>query len=818
MKKYKSRLLTLLLATAMGATAYGCITLGVGVRSVAEEGVLPTRVFTYESGANVTASEANETLFTLYESGSVSFKRDLALKWHEAAGNAGVRYLTMSFKLLDTDFETLTITFETAPARAVKANKSSNAVIFTKTEEGVYAAVKSDGETEAGPSTEINPSEVLTLTLSEIKGETQAKEGEFFVTLREGADVIGAEYDIGSFTNVGANFAEYFSTSSTTPITPFVFEADFPENAGTDAKTQISFLSLNGQSFALNEDGKVVDNAKPVLVVNDEINSFQLGMPFSLDYEVIDVIDTSLQTTREYYQYNPKDEKKDEPEYSSLTTSTYFFDTVYEIGEGETARTTSVYKENGCEYLSIRFKIEDDSNTGDDASVIYLSWYSSEPVTPTLPDGADADDVRYTTQYIRADRNDEGPSYTGIENIYDDATGKYTVVVSEEAKDLAEEYQTLVTEAAKDVGAGSNSYVYLPSLKALITDNDTGYTNLKFTISYRTQTSDSSSSSSLTYDGLKLAVASAGMYEFKVFATDKAGNFPYGVVDGELVKISSDTIWDMEEIPSFTFTVQNRGLSVEEPSSAETDINGFIDVTYNLDDFTVTGISGYSEEYSLYYFDVAGFQSQYPSAGFSINTLSSVKYSDLKDVADFDEAGDEYMEYYAGLYVKLLGEVLGLQLTVDDLLTPKDENTPAIFRKIEAFDDTIDEEDNPDEWEASDNKYYWYPSSQSFIPCEAGAYIIFGVFTDSELVGERAAAYKAVSVAAKKDVIKGDTEWLKNNVASVVLFSIAGVMLILIIILLVVKPSDETLEDVDAEKKSGKKKAAASKGSGKKSK
>jgi mannitol-specific phosphotransferase system IIBC component len=50
--------------------------------------------------------------------------------------------------------------------------------------------------------------------------------------------------------------------------------------------------------------------------------------------------------------------------------------------------------------------------------------------------------------------------------------------------------------------------------------------------------------------------------------------------------------------------------------------------------------------------------------------------------------------------------------------------------------------------------------------------------------------------------------WIKNNVVSVVLFGVAAVMLILIIVLLLVKPSDETLEDIDkeVEKKKDKKK------------
>ena len=85
------------------------------------------------------------------------------------------------------------------------------------------------------------------------------------------------------------------------------------------------------------------------------------------------------------------------------------------------------------------------------------------------------------------------------------------------------------------------------------------------------------------------------------------------------------------------------------------------------------------------------------------------------------------------------------------------------------------------------------------------------MFTDSQLFGNYAAAYKAISVDADIDSIPGETEWLQNNIASIVLFSIAGVMLIVVIILLLVKPSDESLEDVDEADDKKKKKAKKSK-------
>lgn len=158
--------------------------------------------------------------------------------------------------------------------------------------------------------------------------------------------------------------------------------------------------------------------------------------------------------------------------------------------------------------------------------------------------------------------------------------------------------------------------------------------------------------------------------------------------------------------------------------------------------------------------------------------------------------GDDYVGYYAALYAKLLSERLGIELNAEDLLKPDGEND-AILRKIEEFDSTIDEDKHPDDWKNSDNDYQWYSSSKSFKPQAEGSYLMFAVFTDSQLFGEKAAAYKAINVEAPRDIIAGETEWLKNNIASVILFSIAAVMLIIVIILLVVKPSDETLEDVE---------------------
>ena len=799
MKKYKSKILTFLLAAALSSTVGG-IALYSNVPAFADETTAvtyqPTRVFTAENSASVSKDDedASKLAFKIYGQSSVSFKRDLALKWFDTAEgeNAGTeaKYLSMKFAFKDTDFSRLNLTFETAPATALKDKKATNKIVFEKSEGKVLVKVN-----ESEQTTELADSSAdITLTLSEKDGDKLAEEGQFFVFLNGTS--------IGTFENIGANFAEYFSSSATTPMVPFAFTAEFPDGT-QDPHTTLIFKELNGQTFEL-KDGLIEDNAKPVLVVNDEVISFMLGMPFSLDYEVIDVLDTSVTKTLEYYQYNPTDSTEEETKYQSLSTSTYFFDTVYTKGEGENAATTSVYEEEGMEFVSVRFKLADDTYTGDNAKTYYLSWYAEETVRPQA-----AQDV--TVDYIRVDRNTEGPEYAGI--IHDDDAK--TTTMSAEGEALFAQYQEAVEEAAEDVYAGSNSYIYLPSFKGLITDNDTGYKGLKFSIYYKTKTSDGASSTNLSYDGLKLAVSTAGMYEFKILATDKVGNSMYCYLDGYKTKVTADTIWKIEAIPSFTFSVSNNGLSVEENEDKSAD-NGYIDVTYNMSDFTVKGLD-HESEYGLYYFDHVAFRQKYSS--FATDDLLTVKFETLKSRAAADTSPDKEKQlekdalgYYAKLYAEILIEQLGVEnLTADDLLNPEDGNP--ILRRIEEYDSSIDEDDHPDEWNNSDNKYYWYPSSKSFKPQEAGVYLVFAVFSDSNLFGEKAAAYRAISVEADSDIIPGETEWLKNNIASVVLFSIAAVMLIVIIILLLVKPSDEKLEDVEDEKdgKKSKKKAKAKK-------
>ena len=77
--------------------------------------------------------------------------------------------------------------------------------------------------------------------------------------------------------------------------------------------------------------------------------------------------------------------------------------------------------------------------------------------------------------------------------VADDNLGaRYNDEDPEEWNRIVEEYQEKVTEAAKDLSAGSSSYLYLPSAETLFKDNSTSYEDLKLSIYYYRTSQESS--------------------------------------------------------------------------------------------------------------------------------------------------------------------------------------------------------------------------------------------------------------------------------------------------------------------------------------
>ena len=823
MKRRNKKLLTLALAGALcTATLGGVVGLlpAASADEVTEKTYALTSVFSKNATAQISAQKLNESdeaqtaTFTLANGDSVRFNRDLAFKWYEAQDEAKageVRYMNLDFAFGDTNFKTLSFVIESAPAEATAGGKAVNTSHFVKDADGKIKAGVLNGksnDTSAFAEVTVNAKTVTALTLS----DKETGYGEF--------NVFFGEQKIGTMKNVGKNFAD------TSSVETLVIKA---ETEGSN-ETTLFLNNLNGQSFnnIKEENGvkMVKDDAAPVLVVNEEISGFLLGTAFSLDYEKIDVLkSSSLSETKKYHQYNPA--KNPSYEDNTLTTSTYFMDTVYyyktnedgtvsyadKATEGYTA--TSVYRENEKEYVSIQITLGDEAFTGDNKVTYDLAWYVSDSVKADLfkqvwtekTKDADGNEVETekTTSYITLDRNTDGPKYNYI-TLNDE---EKTNVVDEEALNRAIEiYQDELKTKAKDVYAGNNAEIQLPAIDWLINDNN-GYQSLSFTVSYyKPDSTTAATASSLDYDELEFSTKAAGNYEFKILAKDKAGNPMKYYLNGELVEVSTSNVWDIEEIPSFTFTIADQGIKIEDNEDRDTIDSKILDQTYTLTKAKIVGAGSEASAHKLYVVDINAYNKTLTGDMSRLTTgiLSGIKYNSIQTIVKTQiptVTNGEYFAIYKAAYVQLIADALGVS---EDTNAKTALN--ACIKEIAAFDDRITEEDE-DAWNESDNKYRWNASEASFKAVEEGVYLILSDYWDTELAYvDRVAAYKLVEVNAAADVIKGETEWVKNNVVSVVLFSIAGVMLVLIIILLLIKPTDETLEDVEAKAKAKKEKKA----------
>lgn len=742
-------------------------------------------------GSGVAEADGKNVAFKLGNDENMRLKRDLAFKWYEEKDTAG--YLTIKFAFKTLDFTSVTFQVESASSVATKEKKTVNAVKFTVKEGKVYASVINGEEEGVQQLTQIIAGNEVVLAL------TQGDKFDSFGVTVDGVPLIYGEDENGNpikaeFTNVGANYADYPNQS-----------LEIKATAAEGKEAVILLNEINGQRFDNVENSKIADTAAPVLVVNEDVNGFQYGTAFALSYEKIDVLQaSSLTEEKKYYQYNPADEKASCD--TSLTTSTYFMDTVYytngtevskEAKEGYTA--TSVISEDGCEYVAIQFTLGDSTFDGvkKDADgnvyekkVYNLSWYAADTAVEPKTLGT------VDTDYIVINTNDEGASYAHI--TLDDV--KKENVTTDLTKQI-EAYKALLKEESEkdDTRSGSNADFPIPAVDWLIKDNG-GYRNLKFTISYKTPGSSSpKTASSLSYNNLEFSTTEEGLYEFKIFATDKAGNTMKCYLDGKLVDVSTGNIWDIEEIPSFTFEIENKGIKVDSTGASSRKAEKILNETYTLSSMTVIGATNQQSGYELYRLDTTG----YNGPAITQTALTNVSYDALTSAAKtlLGQVGTETYPTYFDLYLDIYAGKVAAAINGDKAAVK------ACFKEIKAYNANITE--NDPEWEEY-NKYNWNASSKSFKTVEEGEYLILADFWEKELPMQRASAYKVVIVETEEDVAEGESKvwaWVKANKVSVILFGVAAIMLILIVVLLLVKPSDETLEDVDkeVEKKKGKK-------------
>ena len=394
--------LLITLAAAFGATFTGRMPASAEITPVDYS---PSSIFASGGVAGtVGASEGDESYvqFTFRDGGRVYFRRDLAYKWFTAdteadstlANPGKANYFSMEFTLPSLDFETFTISFESAEESVTEEEKAVNDIVFRMSDTTLQVAIKDadhrDAENDELTWSDLATGESAKISISFAEG---VNIGEFAVSITCGGTTVE-----GALTNIGGNYAEYRSSSSSSPNTPITFSMTMPEDAESSAEAGVYMRSLNGQRFLLDEDGQVQDDTAPVLAVSEDVYAFTLGQRYSFtSYEAIDVCRDSVTVTRQYYMakatedgYEIADESATgtDSAYATLSTSTTFF---MPTADNETVTD---------EYVSVRFSL-DDNRKREEADIlneyVYLTWYAADTSaeggivqTLTSSDGEDA--------------------------------------------------------------------------------------------------------------------------------------------------------------------------------------------------------------------------------------------------------------------------------------------------------------------------------------------------------------------------------------------------------------------------------------------
>lgn len=796
-KGYKISLITLVLALFISLGALLGINLaGIKTLSAKADGTVTvsgSNVFTATGDANVIADrqvnppveEGGEEVVTYYsmftfasDDDTISYRKNLAYNWYEAGKTTeedetpepvhGLFNIKIGFK--NTAFEKFIIKFESQVyEKKVKETKSANYVVFYPVagdDEKVYAVICDDVEKASAPqdtaATALDIDEITIRFTEKLGG------GKYAVSVGKDANTVD-----GEFVNVGGNYAKS-STSTSNPVYPLSFKAEFEELAEGETRTsaQMVLYSLNGQSFELNGStpnyneekdyyygGTVTDDTAPVLCLEEELNYLTLGKEIDVDYAVIDVLRTSPRATLYYYvltvdQYKEEDYDYNNKEiFTEITSSDTFLlesnkDMYLPSAE---AAGLDAFKE-GSKFtvdmaVKVYFKLTDVTNNPSTAEV-YLDWYVSDNYKLNVKDAG----------FIAVGKDERGVSYA-----YDGADGRSW---KEDGKVKA--YQDKIDELAANISAGSSTYLYLPSVESLFTDNATAYTDMKISVYYYNKTQQSNTA--LSTNNLSINVTQQGKYFFTFYATDAAGNpMWYLNKDGEAEEFNSSDVWKMfnddEEglydlLPWFSFEAGYTGVQFEEVPGMQA--TAYVGTSYSSASFKINGISGsYSTVYRLYHFDRAGY------------------YNDTKTTLSYEK----FVEEIDSLY--------------DNAATRK------YFKEIPALADM--EETDPEYEEYKD--YGWNKTSTSFTPQDSNAfYLIRAEVTDNQYNTDPVACNLGVVASVQAKTLKGESDWLKNNVASVVLLCIAGVALVCIVLLLVIKPKnegdvDETYEKVKKNKK-----------------
>ena len=845
-KKYKISLITLF-ATVLAALLIAVCLLTVRPAAVyaADRYVTidGTNVFyTSIRGAEITSAMETEiidgggetpdkevthyyTLFKIGKDETVAYRKSLAYRWYSGnefldkkenpTGEYKEYFFSMKIGFESLNFSKYIIAFQSQQYLKTEDKITKNYLVFTPDEEiegAVSIAAVQDIEKDIKAEDYTDRCDAAKIEIA-------------FQSFENGTvkiSINGTDTRL-QFENVYFPYANYIS-SGDTAVTPLTFSAQFEDDAkpaeGEDELTaDMKLYELNGQSFELFANDKdevyndVKDNAPPVICFTQTPSYVQFGKTIDFNYQVIDVLASSPRSTACFYvltgeQYEADDFNYMWTEYDAEAGDdedeenkgwTYPFIKVSSGSDIRVIRDANTfvpyqyledydgnedYSEDYSVYGLIKVYYEISDVTGSTAKTdkVFVDWYAKDSAKINIfTDGykGETDDaaLKSTGNFLKIIDGKQGATYaSGMELSADEY--KQTIV------ELQRTYQDRIDKAIADLEedgtgklyAGGDSNFYLPAFADLVFGDE--YFNLqdyKFSIYYKGKATGTNLS--LNYNNLSIPLSDADVtYRFTIFITDAFNNpmrYPDRDDDGKLIwkEITTDDIWDEDFallLPFFEFNVSYKKATAENPKSLSVAYVGtsYSGVSFDIKDSAKTS----SAKYSLYIFDRNG------------------AYKDL----GLDLTYEKFVENYE----KLFGNTYNANM-----------NTRKYFTTVRPASKLVETDENYDLFKAIN----WNANNVTFTPQSAeDFYVVRLTLTDSRSQ-TKDTFFATVAASIQANPLKGEDDWLENNIAAVVLLSVAGVLFIIFIVLLVVKPKDKgDIDEIYENDKKNKKKKAKS--------
>lgn len=777
MRKYKISLITLMI---IFVTAICSLAFSISASAARVVDLNGSTVFYAVNGASVTAFREtvgqDYTDYAMFSFGEdddkVTFRKNLAYSWFEkddsvTDGNVGKNVkFSMTLGFNGVDFEKFSVKFESQQSSKTESGVSTNYVTFVKVGDGKVSVVIG-ADDNAQVSASAHQFNVLDGTNNPVKFTISFGDyanGGYEVSVSD-----GAYSQNGKFENVGGTYAKYVSSSNKSPVTPLTFFATFDENQTNEVANMVLY-SMNGQSFKLlnvnREDdgsltsGQVEDTAAPVVCFNESVSYVKMGDKLDLDYTVIDVLASSPRTTVYYYVLTGDMAADSDFGYNVTVSQAEENDElVSPFNKATSSDTVEMNVENAYQItqwsvddssfkayslIKVYLNVTDVIGTNGVKSDVFLDWYVADTATTKYDvNGSD---------FIAVAEDKQGISYSSAAN---NATEYLDAVES-----IRVQYQAKIDASISDktLYAGSKNYFYLPSLEDCFSDNLDAYTDLKFSIYY--YSSSQKSNTALSSSSLAIPIAESGSYVFTVFVADRNGNDMWYVDEnGEVQTFKANDVWTMfddedkiDYLPWFEFEVEYTPASIEPVESRP---SGYVGTTYDSIEFEINGVSSsYNTEYYLYLFDRENYTKD----------VGAITYKEFVEKVD---------ELYAN------------------------SDTRAYFTTIKA----LAEMQEGDPYYEQFKDYKWNKTALSFVPQDDNSFYAVRLTVTDKDTDVQTTKLMAIRVSAKAESLMGENEWLKNNLTSIILFSVSGVCLIAIIVLLVVKPKNVDLDKIEIKTK-----------------